>query len=37
MKFAKRTLIKWYYVALATALALAPTLIALADGGADSD
>ena len=37
MKFAKKTLVKWYYVALATALALAPALIALADGGGDSD
>lgn len=37
MRPIKRTVVKWYWIALASALALAPTLIALADGGSNSD
>ena len=37
MKSTKRKAIRWYYIALGTLLALAPTLMALADGGSNSD
>ena len=37
MKSTKRKAIRWYYIALGTLLALAPTLMALADGGSSSD
>jgi hypothetical protein len=36
MRPIKHTLVKWYFVVLATALALVPTLMALADGGGSS-
>lgn len=37
MRSLKLTIVKWYFIVLATALALAPTLIVLADGASTSD
>jgi len=37
MKNTKRKAIRWHYIALGTLLALAPTLMVLADGGSNSD
>jgi hypothetical protein len=37
MKSTKTKVFRWYYVALGTVLALAPTLMALAEGGSTAD
>ena len=37
MRFIKRNLAKIYFTVLATALALAPTLMVLAEGGGQSE
>ena len=37
MRFIKRSVKKWYYIAFATALALVPVITVLADGGSTSD
>ena len=37
MKSVKSKMVRWYFIAVGAALALAPTLIALAEGGDASD
>jgi hypothetical protein len=37
MKSVKSGLVKWYFITVGAALALAPTMVALAGGGSASD